>query len=121
MKKFFLFLTAALAWAAANGCQKSDPQPQYTTDTPALLLDVRSAGEYASGHLEGAKNIPHQRIGEQIALVAGNKNTPIYIYCRSGRRVKIAMQTLEKLGYKNLHDYGSMENAAKKLDKAVVK
>ena len=51
-----------------------------------VLIDVRSADEFASGHLRGAVNIPHDRITDEIGSVAADKSTRIILYCRSGRR-----------------------------------
>ena len=87
----------------------------------AVLIDVRSAEEFSSGHLQGAINIPHTEIAEKISGAAAAKNTPLYLYCRSGRRVKAAMQELNKLNYSNLEDCGGINEAAQHLSLPVVK
>ena len=87
----------------------------------AVLIDVRSAEEFSSGHLQGAVNIPHTEIAEKISGVAAEKNTPLYLYCRSGRRVGWAMESLQKLGYKNMENLGGLSEAQKTLGLPVVK
>ena len=86
----------------------------------ALIIDVRTAEEFSEGHLENAINVPLQNISN-ISSVAPDKNTALYLYCRSGRRVKMAIAELKKLGYTNLHDLGGMQEAAAKLKKNIVK
>lgn len=85
-----------------------------------VLIDVRTPEEFASGHLKGALNIP----GADLKLLKkkGIKgNTPLFLYCRSGRRVKIAIKKLKENGYTLLHDFGGMKNASEKLDLPIVK
>jgi phage shock protein E len=83
----------------------------------AVLLDVRQADEFDAGHIEGAVLVPHDIIAEKIGAVVPNKNTPVYIYCRSGRRSAIAVEAMKKLGYTNLTDLGGMEEAKRHLEK----
>ena len=60
---------------------------------PAVIIDVRTPQEYAAGHIEGALNIPHDRIAEGIRAVKGlKKDQPVLVYCRSGRRSALARQ-----------------------------
>ncbi len=87
----------------------------------SVIIDVRTAAEWTAGHLEGAVLIPYERIGEEIAQVAADKKGAVYLYCRSGRRTGIAMETLKKAGYENLINLETVENAAKVLKRAVVK
>jgi phage shock protein E len=83
----------------------------------AVLLDVRQADEFNAGHIKGAVLVPHDMIAEKIGAVVPDKNTPVYIYCRSGRRSAIAVKAMKKLGYTNLTDLGGMEEAKKRLRK----
>ena len=87
----------------------------------AVLLDVRSQAEFQTGHLEGAVNVPHDEISGRIAEAVPEKNTPLYLYCRSGRRVKIAMETLRKLNYTQLYDLGGLKEAQQQLQLPVLK
>ena len=61
-----------------------------------LILDVRTAEEFAEGHVPGAQNIPHDGIAEHAPEL--KKFSTIYMYCRSGGRVQFSCQILEALG-----------------------
>lgn len=74
-----------------------------------IWIDVRTQAEYDQGHLAEAVLIPYDKISSQIATVANNKNQPINLYCRSGRRAEIALHTLEQLGYTNIQNLGSYD------------
>ncbi len=83
-------------------------------DEGALLLDVRSFEEFESGHVEGAKLIPHDqvaaRLDEIAGLLEGDRSKPIVVYCRSGKRSKMAKQTLEQAGFTQVVDLGGMSS-----------
>ena len=81
----------------------------------AVLLDVRQADEFNAGHIDGAVLVPHDTIAEKIGAVVLDKNTPVYIYCRSGRRSAIAVEAMKKLGYTDLTDLGGKDEAEKLL------
>ncbi|MEM7157345.1 MAG: rhodanese-like domain-containing protein [Myxococcota bacterium] len=80
----------------------------------ALLLDVRSPDEFAAGHIEGARNIPHDqlrsRLDEVRTLVEGNLKAPIVVYCRSGRRSGIAKETLLSADFEQVTNLGGMND-----------
>lgn len=80
------------------------------TNQPGLiLLDVRSPQEYAEGHIQGAINIPHDQLGSRLAEIGSYKENDVVLYCRSGRRVVIAANTLQPAGFsKLLHLDGDM-------------
>jgi phage shock protein E len=71
-----------------------------------VVYDVRTAEEYASGHIPGSVNIPHDVIGDRIPVK--DKDAVIVVYCRSGNRSGQARRTLEKLGYTNIADFGGI-------------
>jgi len=94
------------------------------TDKPAaqpLLIDVRTEPEWKEGHLEGAVLIPYDKIGEKIEKIAPDKKTKINLYCRTGRRSGIALEALKQLGYEDVTNYGSFNDASEKLQIPVVK
>ena len=68
---------------------------------PMQLLDVRSNEEYQQGHIKGAVNISFDVISEHTAQL--DKERPIVVYCRSGRRAGIAIETLQQLGFTKLY------------------
>lgn len=74
-----------------------------------IILDVRTAEEYAEGHIPDAVNLPNESIGEQddISLLS-DKNQLIFVYCRSGRRSKEASKKLADLGYTNVYEFGGI-------------
>lgn len=74
-----------------------------------VLIDVRTAEEFAAGSLPGATRIGHEEIAEQIGAVAPDKDTPIVLYCRSGRRSSIAQDALQALGYRNVSNAGGYD------------
>lgn len=74
-----------------------------------VLIDVRSADEFASGALPGAQLIPHDQIGARIAAAVPDKNTPVVLYCRSGRRSSQAQDELRALGYTQVMNAGAYE------------
>lgn len=86
-----------------------------------VIVDVRTVAEWNEGHLEGAVLIPHDKIEEGIGAVAPDKKTKIYLYCRSGRRTGIALETLKKAGYQEVISLDTLGNAAKVLRKPIVK
>ena len=115
MKKFFSFLVAA---ATVLGMASSS----FGADSvKPLIIDVRTEAEWNNGHIEGAILIPYELIGEKIGAVAKDKSMRIYVYCRSGRRSKIAKESLEKLRYKDVVNLGSLEDAAKAMKRKIVK
>lgn len=116
MKKLLIFMAAAIC-LITSACQNAKQGKVVTMKENAILLDVRTQDEYNAGHIAGAKLVPHDRIKEQIGSVIPDKKTPVYVYCRSGRRVKIAINAMKEMGYTDLHDLGGMEDAKKALGK----
>lgn len=68
----------------------------------AVVLDVRSAEEYARGHIADSSHVPLDTIQDRAENVLKNKQKTIYVYCFSGSRSSIATEILKKLGYKNV-------------------
>ncbi len=73
-----------------------------------IILDVRTQEEYDDGHIPGAIVISHEEIAEKAEKVLTDKNQLILVYCRSGRRSKIAAEALVKLGYTNILEFGGI-------------
>lgn len=107
------------ASSVSNG--KPAEQPAVTLQSGGVLLDVRSPEEFASGHLRGAVNIPHDRIAEEIAAVVSDKSAQVILYCRSGRRAGTALDTLKSMGYGNVSNFGGLEDAQEHLGLPVEK
>lgn len=80
------------------------------TITNAIWIDVRTADEFHSGHIEGAAHIPYEEIAARISEITTDTNATIHLYCRSGNRSGIAQQTLQVMGFKNALNEGGYEN-----------
>lgn len=78
----------------------------------AIVYDVRTPDEYATSHAKDAINLPLQDI-EKGTLPSVPKNSPIYVYCRSGNRSNQAVAILKKAGFSNVHDIGGLGNLKK--------
>ena len=73
-----------------------------------IILDVREQEEYDKGHVPGAILIPYMQIEEKAKGMLPDKNQLILVYCRSGRRSKIAAEALVELGYTNIKEFGGI-------------
>ena len=73
-----------------------------------IILDTRTWEEYDEGHIPGAILIPHDQIREQAESVLTDKDQLILVYCRSGRRSKLASEDLVELGYTNIMEFGGI-------------
>ena len=72
------------------------------------ILDVRAQEEYDQGHIPGAIVIPHTEITVRAEAELKDKDQLILVYCRSGRRSKLAAEDLVKLGYTNIKEFGGI-------------
>ncbi|MBR5826469.1 MAG: rhodanese-like domain-containing protein [Clostridia bacterium] len=73
-----------------------------------IIIDARTESEFAEGHIEGAILIPEYEIAERAQKELPDKDALILVYCRSGRRSKIASDELVKLGYTNVKEFGGI-------------
>ena len=117
MKKLMIFLLAALLLTA---CAQEEQEAVYMnitpeeakklmdTETDYVILDVRERDEYDTGHIPGAILIPYTQITEKAEKVLEEKDQLILVYCRSGRRSKIAAEALVELGYTNIKEFGGI-------------
>lgn len=121
MKKLVLSLLGTLALAAStvtlanqSVTQTQPAQMVQTKKAQGIWIDVHTAEEFAAGHIEGAINIPFDQIEQRISEVTSDKNAPINLYCRSGRRSGIALDTLKGLGFTNLTNQGGYQDLVAK-------
>ena len=75
-----------------------------------IILDVRTQAEYDEKHIPGAIVIPHDEIEEKAEQLLPDKDQLLLVYCRSGRRSKLAAEALVKLGYTNIKEFGGIIN-----------
>ena len=73
-----------------------------------VILDVRTQEEYDEAHIDGAILIPDYEIADKAESVLKDKEQLILVYCRSGRRSKLAAEELVKLGYTNIKEFGGI-------------
>ena len=73
-----------------------------------IIVDAREQSEYDEGHIKGAIVIPYTEIEQKAEKLLPNKTQLILVYCRSGRRSKIAAQSLANMGYKNVKEFGGI-------------
>ena len=89
---------------------------EFSTTAGAVLLDVRTSGEYAEGHIPGSKNLPLQSI-DKVEKMVENKATPIFVHCLSGARSRQAAAVLQQMGYTNVKNIGGIASYTGKVEK----
>ena len=78
------------------------------SETGYVIIDARTESEFTRGHIPGAILIPEYEVSERVEGIIKDKSTLILVYCRSGRRSKIAAEELVKLGYTNVKEFGGI-------------
>ena len=78
------------------------------SESEYIIIDARTQEEYDEGHIPGAILIPEYEISDRAEKELPDKKQLILIYCRSGRRSKIAAEELVKLGYTNVKEFGGI-------------
>ena len=73
-----------------------------------IILDTRTEEEYDEAHIPGAIVIPHDEITDRAEEELPDKDQLLLVYCRSGRRSKLAAEALVKLGYTNIKEFGGI-------------
>ena len=120
MKKLIILLLAVMMLTAC-GQDKENGQGAVFVNIKAeeakqimdsqegyIILDVRTQEEYDEGHIPGAIQISHEEIETRAEQVLTDKDQLILVYCRSGRRSKIAAEALAELGYTNIREFGGI-------------
>ena len=120
MKKLIIILLLMLALSACGQAKENDQGAVYMnitaeeakqimdTEEGCIILDVREQEEYDAGHIPGAILIPYTQMGEKANDMLPDKDQLILVYCRSGRRSKIAAEALVELGYTNIKEFGGI-------------
>ena len=121
MKKVALLLLLAVMMLTACGQDKENGREAVYVNITAeeakrimdsqegyIILDVREQDEYDAGHIPSAILIPYTQIEEKAEKVLTDKDQLILVYCRSGRRSKIAAEALAELGYTNIKEFGGI-------------
>ena len=119
MKKLILFLLTAMLLV---GCGQTNQTQEAVymnitaeeakqimdSEEGYIILDTRTQAEYDEGHIPGAIVISHDEITEKAEQLLPNKDQLLLVYCRSGRRSKLAAEALVKLGYTNIKEFGGI-------------
>lgn len=98
----------ALVAFKPGGSAAADGEARALVQQGALLLDVRTPAEFASGHVPGAVNVPVQELEQKWASLKIPAERPVVVYCRSGARSARAKSMLEGWGMKKVVDIGPM-------------
>ena len=101
-------LVVAVLYMKLTSIRVSSSDARVLVENGALLVDVRSEGEYADGGIEGSINIPIQELASRMDEL-GDKNGEIVVYCQSGGRSAMAKRLLESNGFSKVHDLGSID------------
>ncbi len=118
---------ALLLWPAltsGGGASGLNPTQvvQLMNREKATVVDVCEPGEFAQGHILGAKNLPLGQLQAQLAQTVKNKATPLVLVCASGMRSRGAVAIAKKLGYENAHSLvggmGAWRSASLPVEKA---
>ena len=80
-------------------------------DAGGVVVDVRSAGEYAADHLDCSVNVPLGELERRIREVAPDSGKPVLVHCLSGTRSAMACGTLRRMGYVRVENLGSLSRA----------
>ena len=118
--KWFLFMLFAFAFPfVCAGCTTSgfatyeqisgaEAKALMGSESGYIIIDARTQSEYDEGHIHGATLIPEYEIADRAEKELPDKDQLILVYCRSGRRSKIAAEELVKLGYTNVKEFGGI-------------
>ena len=108
---FILILSSSCIFSKGEGYKRISMDEAKTLmekEEGYILLDVRTKGEYESGYIPGAINIPLSDIDEKIISFLPDKSQMILVYCRSGNRSREASDKLSKRGYSNVLEIGGI-------------
>ena len=120
MRKIAVLLLAMIVLSACGQEKENDREAVYMnitaeeakqimdTEEGYIILDVRTQEEYDQGHIPGAILIPDTEIKAEAENILTDKAQLILVYCRSGRRSKLAAESLVELGYTNIKEFGGI-------------
>jgi len=100
-------LVIAVLYMKLSAVRVSSADARTLVAEGALLLDVRTEGEYSDGGIDGSVNIPIQELAGRMDEL-GPKDGGIVVYCQSGGRSAMAKRLLESNGFGNVHDLGGI-------------
>jgi phage shock protein E len=114
--RLILVCLSMIVSGAALAADAADIKPEALLvrtpkhDKSLVILDVRTAEEFSQGHVRGPMNISHDQLSDRIKELMGDKDKDLVVYCRSGRRTALAIETLKANGFNRLfHLEGDMQ------------
>jgi len=102
-----LFGAAVVVWQRLTANFITGEQARQLVSEGALLVDVRSTGEFSGGHISGAINIPVHQLANRMAELEPKTQT-IVVYCQSGARSSRAQKKLSGQGFQAVHNLGGI-------------
>ena len=118
-KRFLLMLLTFALPLGCVGCSEggsatyeqisgAEAKALMDSESGYIIIDARTQEEYDQGHIPGAILIPEYEIADRAESELPDKDQLLLVYCRSGRRSKIAAEELVKLGYTNIKEFGGI-------------
>jgi rhodanese-related sulfurtransferase len=110
MKKVIAMLTSVLLLAGctsgATGVTNMNVEDfsKKTAESGVVILDVRTPGEFMTGHIQDAQNIDFESGSFESQIESLNKNGTYAVYCRSGNRSGQAVKVMQDAGFKNIYN-----------------
>jgi len=110
---FLVLVLVAPLWSFLQGCSQpgvdeiieaAELADRIDSGSAPMILDVRSLGEFAEGHIPGAVNIPHTELSTRLGELEASKSDEIVVYCGRGGRAASAAQVLTEAGFTQLRD-----------------
>ena len=115
--KTFIILSALVlqmpmsGFANASDISQRELMQRLDMNEVPVIIDVRKPDEFATGHVPGARNIPHGDMDARLDELRGNEHEEVVVYCESGRRAAIAQKILEQSGFTKVrHLEGDMKS-----------
>lgn len=113
-----LGLLAVAAWGITRLGSVSAVEARAMLQDGAVVLDVRTPGEFAADALPGTINVPLDHLHAHVASVVPDPATPVLLHCQSGGRSGLACKMLRRMGYARVGNLGSLARAAAILNGA---
>lgn len=102
--------SASTKKSSFNNITPEEANKRLDSEKGIILLDVRTKEEYDTGHIKGSMLIPIDNLKVEAENKLKDKDSPIFVYCRSGNRSVTAAKILVKLGYRNVYNLGGINN-----------
>ena len=109
------FLSSLFGSKKYKNINNEELQQIIKNNKDTLILDVRSLGEFRSGHIPKSKNIPVQELSSKVNTLESYKEDDIIVYCASGGRSASAANILAKSGFNKVYNLGGIGNYKGKL------